>query len=450
MARSWRRDSGEARAAFLKAGFRAGASGLALGAAFVSSVAWAQPADTSSDDQAAPATAQTEDENAIIVTGIRASLRNSQQIKRDSDTVVDAITAQDIGALPDRSVTEALQRVPGVAINRFAGSNDPDHFSVEGSGVVIRGLSFVRSEFNGRDTFSTGVYGQAINFSDVPSELLGSVAVYKNLTADMIEGGLSGTVDLRTRLPFDNPGFHIGFDGELNYGDLQREISPTVSLLVSDTWNTGIGRVGLLADFSYSQLLSRSDGIQVTNFQTRDGNYAVAANQTSQQTCRNRLPASTDTTTLPPGGGNRAACDPQTAGADGLADLLSRRAYAPLGGQFRTQDYDRQRYGHRAGGAMGKPRSPRSSDRAVPADRFDLERGASTPSRPRRTFPTTTPIRPAATRTATLRRMPPTSARCARNAGSTGPASSSSPATTGGTDIIRIRAHLSELPVQFR
>ena len=124
------------------------------------------------------------------------SLANSQNIKRNSDTVVDAITAQDIGALPDRSVTEALQRVPGVAMNRFAGSNDPDHFSVEGSGVVVRGLTFVRSEFNGRDTFSTGVYGQAINFYDVPAELLGSVEVYKNATADMIEGGLSGTVNL--------------------------------------------------------------------------------------------------------------------------------------------------------------------------------------------------------------------------------------------------------------
>src|SRR3954470_5186948 len=92
--------------------------------------------------------ATPEDDSAIVVTGIRQSLANSQNLKRNADTVVDAITAQDIGALPDRSVTEALQRVPGVSINRFAGSNDPDHFSVEGSGVVIRGLSFVRSEFN--------------------------------------------------------------------------------------------------------------------------------------------------------------------------------------------------------------------------------------------------------------------------------------------------------------
>ncbi|RZM31905.1 MAG: TonB-dependent receptor, partial [Sphingomonas sp.] len=153
----------------------------------------------------------------IVVTGIRQSLANAQNIKRNSDTVVDAITAQDIGALPDRSVTEALQRVPGVSINRFAGNNDPDHFSVEGSGVNVRGLNFVRSEFNGRDTFSAGIGGQAINFADVPSEMLGSVEVYKNATADLIEGGLAGTVNLNTRKPFDNKGFHIGGGVEANY-----------------------------------------------------------------------------------------------------------------------------------------------------------------------------------------------------------------------------------------
>ena len=114
-------------------------------------VAAAAPADQASDTKASS--------DDIVITGIRASLANAQKIKRESDTVVDAITSQDIGALPDRSVTEALQRVPGVSISRFAGSSDPDHFSVEGSGVVVRGLNFVRSEFNGRDAFSAGVGG---------------------------------------------------------------------------------------------------------------------------------------------------------------------------------------------------------------------------------------------------------------------------------------------------
>ena len=347
MMRSAGRTSVKAAKGHFGAGLRGSASVLALGAMFSGSAAWAQPADSAAQpaDSAAaqPAAAQPTDDQAIVVTGIRASLANSQNIKRNADTVVDAITAQDIGALPDRSVTEALARIPGVSMNRFAGSNDPDHFSVEGSGVVIRGLSFVRSEFNGRDTFSTGVYGQAINFSDVPAELLGSVAVYKNATAEMIEGGLSGTVDLRTRLPFDQRGFHISFDAEMNYGDFARRWAPTGSLLISDTWDTSIGRIGLLGDVSYSRLYSRADGAQVANYQTRDGAYVVASNEQTRQTCRARLPSGTDVFAQLPNGG---ACNAtQSGAADGFSDLLTSPHYAPLGGQFRTQDYDRERFG---------------------------------------------------------------------------------------------------------
>jgi len=310
---------------------------------------------------AAPALAQSNNadsqaDNAgeIIVTGIRQSLASAQQIKKKSDTIVDAITANDIGALPDRSVTEALQRVPGVSINRFAGSNDPDHFSVEGSGVVVRGLNFVRSEFNGRDAFSAGVGGQSLNFADVPSELLGSVEVYKNVTAEMIEGGLAGTVNLNTRKPFDNKGFHLGFDAQANYGDMEKKWSPTGSLLVSNTWNTAGGsRIGILGDISYSRVRSRADGVQVTNFQTRDGKYVGAANSGGGTfTCRNPLPLGSDANGFPanmPGSqGVTKAGDPcygaAPAGANGFADWASLR-YAPLGGQFRTQDFDRKRDG---------------------------------------------------------------------------------------------------------
>ena len=187
----------------IRASLKAGASLVVVSSLMVSATAYAQD--------------EAEDDGGIVVTGIRQSLANSQDIKRDSDTVVDAITAEDIGALPDRSVTEALQRVPGVAINRFAGSNDPDHFSVEGAGVVVRGLNFVRSEFNGRTAFAAGVGGQALNFADVPSEMLGSVIIAKNSTADMIEGGLAGTVNLNTRKPFDNDGFKIAVSAEATY-----------------------------------------------------------------------------------------------------------------------------------------------------------------------------------------------------------------------------------------
>ena len=278
----------------------------------------------------------------IIVTGIRASLANAQNIKRNSDTVVDAITAQDIGALPDRSVTEALQRVPGVSISRFAASNDPDHFSVEGSGVVIRGLNFVRSEFNGRDAFSAGIGGQALNFSDVPAELLGSVEVFKNVTAAAIEGGLAGTVNLNTRKPFDNKGLHVGVDIEGSYGDLQKKWSPTGSILVSDTWETGLGTFGLLGDVSYSRVRSRADGLQITNFQQRDNTLVTYQSQGGTTICRNPLPGTGDTTTLP---ASHAPCGAAAgAGADGFADP-NASYFAPLGGQYRSQEFDRKRNG---------------------------------------------------------------------------------------------------------
>ena len=329
---------------WFKSVLRAGASALVVGSALGASAAFAQ-------DEAQPASevedaAVAEDpalaENEIVVSGLRQSLANAQNIKRDSDTVVDAITAQDIGALPDRSVTEALQRVPGVAINRFAGSSDPDHFSVEGSGVVVRGLNFVRSEFNGRSAFAAGVGGQALNFADVPAELLGSVIISKNATAETIEGGLAGTVNLNTRKPFDNNGLKIAFSAEANYGDFRKEWTPTLSGLISNTWDTDKGRFGLLASASYSRIKSRADGLQVANYQTRDGQLVNAANAEGVQVCRNPLPGSTDEFTLPAPG---ALCGVSgVAGPDGFADYATSRV-APVGGQFRTQEFDRERNG---------------------------------------------------------------------------------------------------------
>ena len=117
-------------------------------------------------------------QNTIVVTGYRQSLKSAQDLKENADTFLDAVTAEDIGALPDRSVAESLQRVPGVNIGRFEKTTDPDRFSVEGTGVIVRGLPFVRSELNGREIFSaTG--GRVLSFNDVSPELLGSVQVFK-------------------------------------------------------------------------------------------------------------------------------------------------------------------------------------------------------------------------------------------------------------------------------
>ena len=344
---------------------RCGVSFIAMCTVVASGPAYAQTATPPTGGAVSNSTSP-KDKDEIVITGIRGSLRSAQNVKRNSDTVVDVITAQDIGNLGDRSVTEALQRVPGVSINRFAGSSDPDHFSAEGSGVVVRGLTYVRSEFNGRDTFSTGVNGQAINFQDVPAELLGSVEVFKEMTADRIEGGLSGTINMNLRLPFDNKGLHIGYDLEATYGDLAKKWSPIGSLLVSDNWDTGIGRIGLLGAFSYSQLHNRADGVQVSNFQTRDGTYVINANTTTPTNiiCRTPLPDTVDAHGFPPNldafsarATPNATAGPgvlggpcfgtASGGPDGFYDFASTR-YAPIGGQFRTQEFNRKRRGFAA------------------------------------------------------------------------------------------------------
>lgn len=239
---------------------------LALGTASALAIVAASPAlaqDAKPDDKdTADAPAEPATGDQIIVTGFRASLQSAQNIKRDADTFVDVITAEDIGALPDRSVAEALQRVPGVNIGRFEKPSDPDRFSVEGTGVIVRGLNFVRSELNGRDIFSANG-GTVLNFNDVSPELLGRVEVFKNLTADMVEGGIAGTVNLVTRKPLDRRGLHIGGSLEVNTGDLAKDWSPGGSALASDTFETPVGSFGIQLGYANSELISRTDASQV-------------------------------------------------------------------------------------------------------------------------------------------------------------------------------------------
>ncbi len=198
----------------------------------------------------------------IIVTGVRQALAKAAQIKRDSDTVVDSITATDIGAFPDKSVAEALQRVPGVTVIRSAAKDDVMHYSAEPAGVVIRGLQQVRSEFNGRDTFSA-TSGYGLSWSDVSPELMAGVDTYKNQTAEMIEGGIAGTVNLRTRKPFDQPGRAISVSLTQNYGDISQRATPDASALFSSRWKTGIGEFGLLGNIAYSHVITNSRGVTV-------------------------------------------------------------------------------------------------------------------------------------------------------------------------------------------
>lgn len=234
---------------------------LAICSVFASSLSFTVNSQEKSGDE-------TQDLEKIEVRGMRQSLETAQSLKQYADTVKDVITASDIGALPDRSVTEALQRVPGVTIERFAASDDPKHYADEGTSVLVRGLDRVRSEINGRDSFSANPWG-GLSYEDFPAELLGAVEVVKNQTADLISGGIAGTVNLITRKPFDSDKRLIAFSAQANYGDYREETTPSFSALFSDNWDTDSGKFGLLLAASQSEFKTRGDGFGLGNYHSR-------------------------------------------------------------------------------------------------------------------------------------------------------------------------------------
>lgn len=205
----------------------------------------------------------------VVVTGIRASLQSAQALKENANQVVDSITATDIGALPDRNVAEALQRVPGVTLQRNDSPNDLTRMGSTGNSVFIRGLSWVQTTMNGRAEFSA-VDGRTLSFADISADLMAGVDVYKSPTAKMIEGGIGGIIDLKTRKPFDNDGRKIAFSGDYTYGDLADRALPSGNALYSDRWNTSIGEFGFLASVDWQDQLTRTAGVNLNPFDCWD------------------------------------------------------------------------------------------------------------------------------------------------------------------------------------
>ncbi|EGF90010.1 tonB-dependent receptor family protein [Asticcacaulis biprosthecium C19] len=277
----------------------------ALAAALLSTAAFAQDAAPAAAEAAPPA-----DDTVVVVTGIRGALQSASSIKRKASTFVDSITASDVSALPDLSVAEALQRVPGVTVTRFTLGGSPDFPSPEGRGNLIRGLGFVRSEFNGRDAFSANA-GRALEWSSIPPQLVGGVDVYKNSSADLIEGGIGGTINLRTLEPFDRKGYFASVSADFNYGDLAKKWSPSYNAMIGNRWQTDIGEFGLMGSYSTSKLLSRIEGWQ----QPAPIPRVIGANGNST--------------------GERLTHEPRTT-TDPIAGAM-------LGFQMRTNDVDRNR-----------------------------------------------------------------------------------------------------------
>lgn len=230
------------------------------------------PADGAQETPAASPPADVTDLDAVQVVGYRASLRRALDEKRYSVEQVDAIFAEDIGKFPDLNLAESLQRIAGVSIDREAG---------EGRQISVRGLGsdFTRVRINGLEALSTSGQGadgpnrsRGFDFNTFASELFNEVKVSKTQSAQMDEGSLGSTVDLRVARPFDYDGFESSLNAQAGYNDLSGENDPRFSGLISNTWADG--RFGALLSVAYSERNLREEGFNPVRFD--HGNYRNA------------------------------------------------------------------------------------------------------------------------------------------------------------------------------
>jgi TonB-dependent receptor len=217
--------------------------------------------------------------STVVVTGKRASLASAQADKRERLEIVDSVVADDIQKLPDLSVSDALQRVTGVQIARDRG---------DGTGITIRGLTQMETTLNGREVFTAGT-GRTLDFADIPAEMVSAIRVYKTSSAAHIEGGVGGSIDLRTRQPFDFAGREIVVSTRVIHGDLARRSEPQLSALLSQRWQTRTaGEWGVLLNLSHQRRAWREDQKSAGNPLSRDdlvpGQSVTAPNGTSETT----------------------------------------------------------------------------------------------------------------------------------------------------------------------
>jgi TonB-dependent receptor len=169
---------------------------------------------------------------AVVVVGQLLSLQRSAAAKRDAAGIVDAVSAAEVGQFPDTNVADALQRVPGVSVNRSGG---------EANEVTVRGFGpdFVNVLVNGR-TMATANPGRAFDFDTLPAELIQQALVYKTSNAALPSGGIGGTVNIITAQPLDFNGFHIAFSGagvsdHTGGGGIRGKVKPKVDVVLGDT-----------------------------------------------------------------------------------------------------------------------------------------------------------------------------------------------------------------------
>lgn len=212
--------------------------------------------------QTAPDAASAEEE--VVVTGFRGSVAQSIEAKRDLSVIADVVTAEDIGKFPDKNVAEALQRVPGIVVNREFG---------EGERVSLRGTApnLTKTLLNGHSVATADWFildqvasTRSFNYLTLPAEIVGRLEVYKSPQADVEEGGVGGTINVITRNPLDLKPFTVSASLQGAYSDLSGKLDPQVSGLVS--WKNADETFGILVGGIYQKRRTRRDGLEIFGY----------------------------------------------------------------------------------------------------------------------------------------------------------------------------------------
>ncbi|MEO7576516.1 MAG: TonB-dependent receptor [Massilia sp.] len=246
---------------------RYGGTALAVASLFIGNAAWAQ--------QSAPSAVATQAEPAVVViSGTRASVASAIDRKKGASTVSDSIVAEDIGQFPDKNVGEALSRITGVQLTRDFG---------EGTQVSIRGVepNLNRIEINGLSVLSSnGTAGRGAELRELPAELIKSIDVIKGVTADITEGGIGGSVLIKTNKPFDFKKFTFAATASGEQASSRGGLQPRGSVLVANRFLGG--DLGVMLNVVYDNVLTQNDFVRNSSWRfIRDWDFSAEKTTTS-------------------------------------------------------------------------------------------------------------------------------------------------------------------------
>jgi TonB-dependent receptor len=205
----------------------------------------------------------TSDVEEVVVTGYRRSLQQATEAKREAAIIQDSIFAEDIGKFPDTNLAESLNRIPGVQLNR--------EVTGEGLNIAIRGLgtNFTKILLNGNQiaVASTGrldaqSQNREVDLDMFPTELFSRLDVNKTPTASMLEGGVSGTVNMRSARPFDSADRQLTYSLQGSYNSLAEKIGPRGALIASDRFDTNYGELGVLIGLAGARTHIQTEGFE--------------------------------------------------------------------------------------------------------------------------------------------------------------------------------------------